>query len=242
MSVIWRGVEPQPDNWAEIEAALRRIVFDGIKPDAIEALRELRGGRGGSTVLEIRVYRGSVLSLKVAKIGSFEDMAAEWHGFRDRFGEGKERTSLITPVETATPAVQGREKRTAGLLEAIVYDHVERFRPSPNVRATPLGDVVAEAVLHGQDALPRAIRLIGKLFSSAHQDFYKHWTNLSAPSSLASFWNRRLGPDATVEVHAIGPHGAAGAAIHPDARLVVPLRLLDASTGMPSDLEPGLHV
>ena len=138
------------------------------------------------------------------------------------FRPGCERYQSHHSYRSIDANVRGEGTPIEDGLSAVVYNHAERFQPSSQARASLLGEVIANALVEGKEAIPRTTGLIAKLFRGAREDFYKHWQTLNAPQSLARFWNRQLGPVATVEVHGLRQFGGAASELHAGATLVAP--------------------
>ncbi|MFC0439949.1 hypothetical protein [Kutzneria buriramensis] len=193
----------------EIESVLSRIPVGsgpGHWPEsvrAVEVARRLTGGRSGSEVLDIRVYRADSNQSQrfVAKLGSLAATGDEWQAYHRHFAE--EDKALLLKIKAVTTGALGRPTGLAGDREAVVYQHISDFAAEPDGVARTLEDVVTEAFDRADGAT--AVRAVGKLMRQAVTVLY-HGVKADARARMRHL-NRQLGTDIVVEVDNITKDG-----------------------------------
>jgi hypothetical protein len=223
---------------AEIDNALRRIlVGDGNghwhkAPDEITVQRPLRGGRSASEVLQVTVVRGYQRSMKVVKVGPARELAGEWSAYDKLL---RDASNTFARIEAVTPGVLAVQKGTdySGL-EAVVYQHVSQAHGTPSSPET-----LEEVARRDSDA---AITVIDRFFSRARTDLYDA-DRKDERAALEQWWNRRLGPDITVEVTGYSPKGPrleiGGDFRDRNATRRYPLDIRKASAALDAIIKPG---
>jgi hypothetical protein len=116
------------------------------RPEEIQILQRLAGGRSGSEVLEAVVKHGSHEARKVIKIGPIHELQNEFQSFVTHL---KNASALFVRIEAATPGVLCGVSAGGVEREAVVYDHASRFQGKPRSKARTFEDLAREAVSRG---------------------------------------------------------------------------------------------
>jgi hypothetical protein len=194
---------------AEIESVLRRIPV-GTQPGhwpesvrVVEVARRLTGGRSGSEVLDVRVYRDDSNQPQrfVAKLGSIRAAADEWEAFHRHLAQ--EDKALLLKIKAVTTGALGRPSGLPGDREAVVYQHISDFAGEPDEVVRTLEDVVTQAFKG--DGAEAAVEVIDKLMRQAQIVLY-HGVKPDGRARMREL-NRQLGADLVVEVDNITAAG-----------------------------------
>lgn len=202
------GVVDEGDR-PRISAVLRKLAREtslggSTEPlDRIDVRRELSGG-GGAVVLDILVHRGASRFARVVKIGTVEQMRAEWRGWDV---VRRQPSDLCPPIEAATAAVRD-SKRVSHEPEAVVYSHLASFLGDPQAPLTTIEDVFAAASMGEDKAAWRAMNAVISLFTRARHVFYDSPQRQPVAKTLRELISR-LGPDLVVEVDSVTADGWA---------------------------------
>ena len=212
-------------------------MFEGV--ERFEVTRLLDGGRSGSCVVQVHLYRGDHRLMHVVKIGPAAALSREAAAYQRWIKPAI--NALFAPILAVTPDDPSGE--AWGIPAAVVYDHVGQHAGTPEVGVRTLEEVV-RAAANGPDARTgEVVALVNTLFGGAAHVLYNRYAVAKQATSLRS-QNLTLGPNVTVTVDNVDENGRlhygrpdaarARAALLPDDEI-----LLRSLAGQEDDLTPG---